>query len=99
MATFTKSRKTAPLAEGELMISGAREYITVSVMTDERTEKRDRATFVSLRLSTKEAVRVAGMVAGMETNDPWESGHYRTDDRTTAQKLRALADKLEERKC
>lgn len=95
MATFTKSRKTAPLAEGDLLISGAKEYIRLSVMSDERTTVRDQSTWLVCQLSTDEAVRVSSMVAGMLTNDPWESGYYKTDDRTVSEKLRALADKLE----
>ena len=97
MAIFTKSRKRSPLAEGDLLISGTKEYITLSTMTDERTPDKDHSTWISCRLSSAEAVRIADMVAGMLTNDPWESGYYRTDDRTTAEKFRALADKLEDK--
>jgi hypothetical protein len=97
MAKLTKSRARKPLCEGEVSFSnsgtqGGREY-GLSMAT--RNDEGDILAYFNVKLSSAEALRFAGLIAGGETHDPFESGYFVVDNRKPWEKLRALADKLE----
>ena len=93
MALLTKLRARKPLANSDLTISGTKEDVRLSVVSiDDETDKQ---TNYGLTLSIVEAIRVADMVAGLKTHEIFNGGFYNPDRRTTPNKLRALADKLE----
>ena len=91
MAILTKSRARKPLAENRMSVSwsnyrtnGEGERYNIAVSAD--------AHSYVMKLSPAEAVAFCGDVASFMTNDP-NTGTI--DRRSTPEKLRALADKLE----
>lgn len=88
MATVTKSRARKPLAEGQIASSWSNmgdegERFNFSVRGDEHWFK--------LSVNEKEAVNIIAYLSGHIT---WGK-QYNIDKRTVSEKLRALADKLD----